>query len=93
MLDLYAAFARFDEEYLNFDCVEAKPHPRRDLCAFMLLDALVPGHHPLILAAEHDVVYLDIDCTALATVASEADIRTLVRCGVRFDGEHLSLFA
>lgn len=98
MIDLQAVFDRYDadgaDEYLRFERVENKLHPRPDVCAFLLLDKLVPApDNDMICAAEHDEIFLDTDCEKLAAVATEADILTLVRCGVRFDGEGLAMFA
>lgn len=98
MLDLKAAFDAASEagEYIKFERVEDKLHPRPDLCAFLLLHKLAPGEgegRDMICAAEHDVIYLDVDLEELAANATEADIVTLVRCGVRYGSDGLEMFA
>lgn len=84
-MELQAMFEKHEDEYLEFSRVEEKLHPRPDLCAFLLLDSLLPGAGDMVCAAEHEEIYLDVDCDLLADVATEADILTLVRCGVRYD--------
>lgn len=83
LLNRFAQHATTD--FLKFDRVDTSPTRRMDLCAFMLLDALVPSTHDIILSSEHDTVYLDVDLEKLSEVASDADILTLVRCGVSYD--------
>ena len=97
-LDLKAAFEKCDDEFLKFERVESPRHPRPDLCAFLMLHDLAPrepnrdGHiRDMISAAEHDEIYLDTDCELLATNATEDDIVTLTRCGIRYDDDLESL--
>lgn len=91
-LDLPATFAKHAGDYLRFDLVEHKLHPRPDLCAMLLLDKLRPGPgRDMVCAASHDEFALDADETQLAAVATEADIITLVRCGVRYSRDTGSL--
>ena len=91
MIDLYETFEKHGDEYRKFERVEGKLHPRPDICAFLLIDSLLPGSRNIVCAAEHDEIYLDADCDMLAEVATEEDILTLVRCGVRYSGEYESL--
>jgi hypothetical protein len=44
-----------------------------------------------VTAAEHDEIWLDVDCERLAEIATEVDILYLVRCGVRYDEYNKSL--
>ncbi len=86
MIDLYATFEKHNDEYIRFDRVENKLHSRPDICAFLLLDKLLPNDGSRIVsAAEHDDIYLNADCEKLAEVATDDDILTLIRCGVRYD--------
>lgn len=87
-------FEKHEDEFLKFDRVENKRSGRRDLHAFLLLDSLMPGKRPMVSAAEHDEIWLDIDCEDLAQIATEAQILELIRCGVRYDDdvESLALF-
>ena len=96
MIDLAATFEKFNNEYITFERVENKRHDRPDLCAFLLLDELLPhAGRDMVCAAEHDEIYLDADCEKLSEVATEDDILTLTRCGVRYDSEtdSLAMFA
>ena len=96
MINVEETFDRFDDDYLKFDLVENKLHARPDICAFLLLDKLMPNAgRDIICAAEHDEFFLDIDIYKLAELATEADILTLTRCGVHYDSstDSLSMFA
>jgi hypothetical protein len=73
-------------EYLEFDRVEDKLHPRPDIAAFLLLDRLCPSPGcNMVRDAEHDQFFLNIDADKLAVVIAEQDIVTLIRCGVLLD--------
>ena len=86
MIDLDATFEKYNGDYMEFERVENKLHSRPDICAFLLLDKLLPNDgRDMVCAAEHDKVYLDADCEKLAEVATEDDILTLTRCGVHYD--------
>lgn len=88
MIDLAATFEKFDDEFLKFENIKEPLHSRPDLCAFILLDRLVPNPgRDMVSAAEHDEIFLDTNCEALALVASEDDILNLHRCGVRYSDE------
>lgn len=93
MLDLTEIFNKYDDEYLEFEKVENKLSSRSDLHAFILLDRLVPGDRDIVTEASHDEIFLDTDIKELAKVATEEDILTLIRCGVRLiDDEYLGMF-
>lgn len=96
MLNLAAAFeaASDADEYLNFDRVANKLHPCPDVCAFLLLHRLAPGSgaRKLVSGADHDVIYLGTNLDELAQTASQEDITTLVRCGVRYSSDGLEMF-
>lgn len=87
-MNLKETFDKFDDHFLKFNHFANKLHRRSDLCAFMLLDLLVPGTNNMIISVEHDEIYLDTDCEKLASVASELDIMNLVQCGVIYDEDH-----
>lgn len=96
MLDLKEIFDKYHDDFLKFGRVEGGPHSRPDLCAFLLLDRLLPNPgQDMVCAAEHDEIFLDADCDRLSEVATEDDILMLVRCGVRYDEgtEGLAMFA
>lgn len=85
-----------EEEYLKFDKVVDKLSNRADLCAFMLLDKLVPAKKDIIGAAmigsaEHDEIWIETSLEELAKVVTENDVLTLIRCGVMLDEYQESL--
>lgn len=90
MIDLVATFEKFEDEW-EFEKIDQALTGRADIYAFLLLDRLLPGTGNLVDHAEHDEIWLGIDCEALAGVASEDDILSLVRCGVRYDDGEESL--
>lgn len=82
MIDLAAEFEKHHDVFL--DCRDISGRP--DLHAFNLLDRLLPGSkRNMVASAEHDEIWLDIDCGELAKVATSPDVEILVRCGVRDD--------
>lgn len=86
---LYELFEKHNDIYLKFEEVIENPRSRRpDLHAFLLLDELMPENRDIVNAAEHDVIYLDIDVDELEKVVSEDHIKELVACGVSFDSEY-----
>jgi len=90
-MNLKAAFDKFEADFIKFDRIADPPSMRSDICAFLLLDKLVPGTIDMVTAAEHDEIWLQVDCDVLAKVATEDDILYLVRCGVRYDDDTDSL--
>jgi hypothetical protein len=87
-MNLNAVFEKFNGEHSKFERVENKLHSRPDLCAFLLLDKLLPNDgKDMVCASAYDEIYLDADCQKLAKVATEDDILTLARCGVWYDIE------
>ena len=91
-IDLDAVFDKFDDEYLKFSRIESAPSRRPDICAFLLLDRLVPGWTDIIGSSEHDEIFLNVDVEKLASCATEENIRYLIRCGVHYGEEGLSMF-
>lgn len=86
--EMEALFADDDlEEFLRFERIKDPLSKRPDLCAFILLDRLVPGVSDIVSSSEHDEFFLSIDCEELAAVATRDDIITLVRCGVRYSDD------
>ena len=96
LASLKERMAILDEEYARFDRIETKTTQRPDLLALILLDRLLPrcGEEDIICAAEHDQIWLDVDVERLNEIIADEDLRTLVRCGVRYDEQNdaLSLF-
>lgn len=82
---LQSRFGLYHSEYLRFERVEPRLASRPDLHAFILLNRLVPSNDYLIEAAEHDMIWLDVDLAKLETMATDDNIKDLVRCGVMYD--------
>lgn len=81
-------FEKHAHEYRKFERIEAPSCSRPDLCAFIRLNQLVPSvatlfAFTLIKDDQRDEIFLGVDLGDLAEVASEADIVTLIRCGLR----------
>lgn len=94
--ELRAAFGKHGEdEYLQFERVENPAHRRPDICAFIMLDRLVPGTCDMVSGASHDEIYLHVGIGDLAAVVTDAEVRDLARCGVRYDADcdSLAMFA
>ncbi len=86
--EMVALFEQHEDDYGEFENVKDPPSSRPDLCAFILLDRLIPGQTDgIVSAAEHDEIFLDVDLDALAEVVTEENIADLARCGVRCDDE------
>ena len=96
MISLEEVFEKYSDdgdEFLKFDRVENPLSTRPDLCAFLLLDKLLPlSNRDMISDASHDQIYLEVDCEELAKVATEEDIITLIRCGVILSEDYLYMF-
>ena len=83
------------DEYMKFDRVEAKLSRRADLHAFMRLDELFPEGGDcmdLICSAADDEYWLDVTDVQIESLTDDQIIE-LARCGVRYYGEGLCLFA
>lgn len=99
--ELEAAFDANEDIHSKFDGVldDRRLSNRPDLCAFLLLDRLVPrqqpGYRDIVAGAEHDIIYLSVSLEDLAAVATADDVTTLRRCGVFVDTEadSLAMFA
>jgi len=88
-------FDKHEYEFLKFDRIQNPAHRRPDMCAFIMLDIVVPaevnksgGYNDMVSAASHDEIYLETDVDSLCKVATDDLIIDLVRCGVRYDETH-----
>lgn len=90
MINIPETFEKYADEYIAFNIKDVRAVSKcHDLCAFILLDKLVPTQYSdIICAAEHDEIWLWTDVKKLAEVASEEDIKFLVSCGVTYSGDH-----
>lgn len=64
--------------------VELTYTKRPDLNAFILLDKISPGSSDILVAAEHDQIWLEHSEETVAKLTDE-QILELSRCGVMFD--------
>ena len=82
---LLETFARHGGECGMFHRVASPAHLRPDVCAFLMLDQVVPGgsRDRMIVAVDRYQIWLGVDLAALAAVATDDIVRDLVRCGVR----------
>ncbi len=90
-MNLHDAFERYDDEYLKFELITSPIHPRPDICAFMMLHKLQPTDGAIVSAAQHDVIYLNIDCEELAKSITDEQVRYLTRCGIFHENDTDSL--
>jgi hypothetical protein len=84
-------FDKFEDDFLRFEFVENKKHRRPDICAFIILNELVPSDTDIISAAEHDEIFLNVNLDDLVKVITEDQVHDLVCCGVRYSDEYDSL--
>jgi len=90
-MNLSEEFEKHDDEFLKFERIKKPLHARPDICAMLMIHAIVGGVGDLISAAEHDVFYFDVDVETFAEKATTEQIRDLRRCGVVFFEECDSL--
>lgn len=92
--EMEALFEKFAEElpWDEFDRIEHKPHHIPDIAAMILLDRLCPGEHDMVVAAEHDEIWLAADPEPVAANATEDDIRLLRACGVFYFDDSFRMF-
>lgn len=90
---LKAAFSRHADEYCKFESVERPYDLRRDACALALLDRLQPAAAAgrMFAEAQNGEIWLNVDVGELAVVITEADVKDLLRCGVRLDSQYAAL--
>lgn len=84
-MTLSERFDQYDDEFLEFKRIKNPLSARPDLCAFLILDVFFPGKRDIISGAEHDEIYLEIDCEKFDAVVTDTVLRDLVRCGIRYD--------
>jgi hypothetical protein len=90
--ELLALFEKHSGEHGAFERVKNPLHNRPDICAFLLLDKLVPEPgRDMVVNARDEEFYLNIDPEALAAVITEEEVITLRRCGVGFFEEDMGL--
>lgn len=82
-------FEKNIDEHCKFENLKNPRSQRPDLHAFLLLDELQPSNRDIIVCAEHDEIYLDIDLETL--VITEDQVIELLQCGVTYDGYNDSL--
>jgi hypothetical protein len=94
--ELKALFEKHSDEHSRFDRVVNPLHPRPDICAFLMLDRMVPEPgQDMVVNARDEEFYLHVDPAAVAAVITEDEVITLRRCGVTYDNQFdaLMMFA
>lgn len=87
-IDIKATFEKNDGEHLEFDRIKNKRSKRPDLHAFLLLDELAPGNGDMVVAAEHDQIWIDTKIDDLEhSGITEEQVVELIRCGVFYDDD------
>jgi len=79
------------KEFLNHKEAKREYSQRKDLNAFVLLDKIFPRKSDIIVAAEHDKIWLAVGEDEANTMTDE-QILELIRCGVFCDGDGLCMF-
>jgi hypothetical protein len=92
MLDLKEVFDKYEEEFLKFERIENPRHPVPDLCCFLMLDELAAPYGSgercdIVEGAEHDEIFWATDAKKIAEVATEEQVRDMIRCGLRYSTE------
>lgn len=83
---------KYGAEHGKFDLIENKLSQRPDLHAFILLDSIIPDDTDIVSSTGHDEFWLGIDVDELLKKASDDQILELIRCGVSFDEDGLSMY-
>lgn len=85
-------FKKYEDEYSHFERIEAPISRFQDLHAFVMLEDYAKDGYDLIVAAEHDEIFFNIDFEKLEK-SHEYTIRDLLRCGVRIsEFDNLCMF-
>lgn len=87
-------FDQFADDFSGFDQVENKRSAHSDIHAFIRLNEILPSHGRIIAAAEHDIIYLNVDVEEFEAIVTDDQILELSRCGVMCDeeGDGLGMF-
>jgi len=92
MINTRATFEKYSDEWL-FSKVENKLHPCRDICAMLLLYNMMPSVRRMISAADHDIIWFNVNVDVMDNFAMDEDVLTLRRCGVFIDeNDYLAMF-
>lgn len=90
-MNIKERFEAVNDDYLEFDLIEAKRSQRRDLHAFLMLDELFPNPgRDIVCSAAHDEIWLNVEEEKLNDL-TDFQILELTRCGVGYDSENDSL--
>lgn len=88
MLDLKELFEEHADEYLEFNREVNPPSFCPDVCVLNLFNQLAPHYtigRSIIGVAAYNEIWFDIDPEKVAKSATEDQIISLIRCGVRYD--------
>lgn len=91
--DVVNLFEELDDEYLEVERVDSPLHPRCDIAALLLVHKIVGGTRDMIVASEHDVIYLDATADSMAEAdVTREQILELIRYGVRLGDNGLEMY-
>lgn len=87
---LYMWFDKHENQQNKFEKIpkEQRRHDRPDLCAMLYLHEKLGGKDKMITASEHDQIWFEFDNLDKLT---EEDVIYLLRCGVFYDIDNLSM--
>ena len=88
----YDEFVRvLNEEDYEFDDIETKLSNKKDLHAFLVIDAYTPDERSIISGEAHDEIYIAVDVEFLALNITLKEARELSACGVMVDEDFPAL--
>lgn len=92
MTNLEEMFEIAEEANIKFEDIVRRFSTRRDLHAFILLDTLTLGTEHLIMAAEHDQIWLSVDLENLSKIITQEQVNELEACGVWICDDAFTMF-
>ena len=88
MIDAKELFEKHAGEHCRFSRIEKPLHARPDICAFLLLDKIAPKPGAdMVSGTAHEEIFLNADMELFALRATEDEVITLRRCGVRYHAD------
>lgn len=90
-MSIEQVFEKHHDQSLKFEKVEVKRSKRADLHAFLLLDELFPGDCDIVAEVIHDQIFLGVEENDFEKL-TEKQVVELIRCGVFYDEDSLSMF-
>lgn len=88
-------FEIHNDSFLKFEEINEKnhKHPRRDICAFLIIDGLQQkSNSSIISGAQHDKIWIDGDLEKIAELIDNDTVIDLIRCGIFIDEGSFAMF-